>query len=213
MLDSEIEAFRKQKGLSVNRFCELTHIRDRQYKNYLNRSKAYLSVKDAVRLMAAFPDNLSINSLLIMCGRKPLKLAGDFPRLCFSCNEEYDSRESEVLFRGFYIKTVLKLFSHKEAITLLNAMAMPWDPADIGLPFMENMYSLMDCLRIIRKIRFTKFSIPAQTVLSHFQRKRNITKLGDLCEYEAAFGSGGAYLLSELMYLNVRKGYGIRLWQ
>lgn len=213
MLDSEIEAFRKQKGLSVNQFCELTHIRDRQYKNYLNRSKAYLSVKDAVRLMAAFPDDLDINSLLIMCGRKPLKLAEDFPRLCFSYNEEYDRRESEVLFRRFYVKTVLKLFSPAEAITLLNAMAVPWNSADISLPFMENMYSLMDCLRIIRKIRFTKFSIPAQTVLSHFQRKRLITRFGDLCEYETAFGSGGVYLLSELMYLNVRKEYGIRLWK
>ena len=94
---------------------------------------------------------------------------------------------------------------------LFSAMSMPWDGNEIGLPFMENMYSLMDRLRIIRKLKFTQFSIPSQTVLSHFQRKRLVTRFTDLCEYERAFDSGGVYLLSEIMYLNERKKYGIML--
>ena len=73
------------------------------------------------------------------------------------------------------------------------------------------MYSLMYSVREIRKLKLSRFGIPSQTALTHFQRKRLVTRFSDLCEYERAFLSGGLYLLSELIYLSERNNYGIRL--
>ena len=212
MLSEKLESFRIRKALSIKEFCEKTTMGMPQYSKYIHERKIFLSVKDAVKLLAAFPDDITVNTLLSWIEHKPLHLSSRFPRFGFSYNEEYDREETEKIFRKFYIKTVIELFDPGEAIMLLNAMVMPWDGNTIGLPFTENIYALMDCLRIIRKTRFTKFSIPAQTVLTHFQRKRLIIRFGELCEYERAFKSGGVYLISELMYQNMIKEYGIRLW-
>ena len=207
MFAKKIEKFRNRHKLSVLQFCSAAHLPVSQYRSYLYEKK-YLSIKDAVMLMASFPEELSINNLLGMNGEKELILSPNFPIFRFG-NSKMDYEKSEKTFRNFYIHTAYEFFNPANAIRLLAAMTSPCDRLKIWLPTAENMYYLMYSLHDIRKLKFKDFKIPARTVLSHFQRNRLITRFTDLCEYERLFNSGGLYLLSELMYLNEKRDFGI----
>jgi hypothetical protein len=158
--------------------------------------------------MASFPEELNVNNLLGMDGRKGLSLSPNFPILRFG-DSKMDYEKSEKTFSKFYIDTAYEFFNPVDAIRLLAAMTSPCDKLKIWLPTAENMYYLMYSLHDIRKIKFKDFKIPVRTVLSHFQRNRMITRFADLCEYERLFNSGGLYLLSELLYLNEKRDFGI----
>ena len=208
MFAKKIEKFRNRHKLSVLQFCSAAHLPVSQYRSYLYGEKQYLSIKDAVMLMASFPEELSINNLLGMNGKKGLLLSPNFPIFRFG-DSKMDYENSEKTFRNFYIDTAYEFFNPENAIRLLAAMTSPCDRLKIWLPTAENMYYLMYSLHDIRKLKFKDFKIPARTVLSHIQRNRLITRFTDLCEYEGLFNSGGLYLLSELMYLNEKRGFGI----
>lgn len=211
MFSSEIEAFRNRKGLPVKDFCEVSRISFSRYSRYQHGYFRFLMIADAVRLLAAFSGEIRISTLLKWTDQRPLRLSRDFSEFAFSCDPDSDYERSDAVFRKFYIRTVYDVFPLENSIDLLAAMAHPWDRSVIGLPVLYNMYSLMYTLRNIRRISFTGFSIPAHTVQMHFQRRRLVTRFADLCEYERSFESGGLYLLSELMYLNDRRRFGIRL--
>ena len=211
MFAEEIETFRNQHKLTVLQFCSAIHLPVSQYRSYLYGEKRDLSVKDAVMLMASYPDELNINKLLGMLDKKEIGLRPDFPSFRFSNDPELDYEKSEKVFRKFYIDTAYKYFSPLDAIQLLASMISLCNEEKIWLPLTENMYYLMHSLRKIRKLRFSDFEIPARTVLSHFQRNRLVTRFSDLCEYERLFTSGGLYLLSELLYPNEKRNFGIIL--
>ena len=211
MFSQEIESFRIRKGLAIKEFCAISRIGVPQYSEYLHKRNHFLMTADAVKLMAAFSNEININTLLQWIDQKPLTLSERFPLLSFSCDLKADHEKSEQVFRTFQVLTAFKTFAERDAIRLLAAMIHPWNRSEIGLPVRDNMYYLMYCLRDVRRIKFTKFGIPAQTVLTHFQRKRQVRRFTDLCEYERAFKSRGIYLLSELIYLNERNGFEIRL--
>ena len=173
-----------------------------------DQGNAFVGINGSAAVMASFPEELSINNLLGMNGKKGLLLSPNFPIFRFG-DSKMDYENSEKTFRNFYIDTAYEFFNPENAIRLLAAMTSPCDRLKIWLPTAENMYYLMYSLHDIRKLKFKDFKIPARTVLSHFQRNRLITRFTDLCEYERLFNSGGLYLLSELMYLNEKRGFGI----
>ena len=210
MLAKKLERFRKKHNFSIPQFCAAGHIHITQYRRYLS-GHYHLSVKDAVMLMASFPKELDINTLLGMITGKRLFLEDGFPSFRFMDDPKQDIDQTERIFTKFYFDTALRSFSARDSINLLAAMTSLCCRSELWLPLAENMYSLMYSLREIRKLKFSGFGIPSQTALTHFQRKRLITRFSDLCEYEGAFHSGGLYLLSELMYLNEKNNYGIRL--
>ena len=162
-------------------------------------------------LMASFPEELNINSLLGMMGSRELLLGEGFPSFGFSNDPKHDYDKNENYFRKFYCDTAFRIFKPLDAIELLAAMTSSCNKNEIWLPMAENMYYLMYSLRNLRKLKFTRFESSEQTVLAHFQRSRLVTRFIDLCDYEQAFDSGGLYLLSELMYLNERRDFGIKL--
>ena len=211
MIFESIESFRVHKKMSVQDFCEITQISPSRYSKYKHGSFQFLMISDAVRLISAFTGEINVNILLKWTGEKPLPLSGKFPEFAFAYEPASDSGKSEQIFRRFLISTAFDVFKPEEALKLLAGMADPWNKSKIGLPKTENMYSLMYTLRAIRKIRFTDFCIHAQTVLTHFQRRRLPSRFTDVCKYESAFESGGIYLLSELMFLSMKGHLGIRL--
>ena len=211
MFAKKIDKFRKKHKLSIPQFCKAGHIQITQYRRYLKSETESLLIKDAVMLMASFPEELNINSLLGMIGSRELLLDEGFPLFGFSNDSKQDYDQNEKYFRKFYCDAAFRIFKPLDAIELLAAMTSRCNKYEIWLPMAENMYFLMYSLRKIRKLKFTRFQLPVQTVLTHFQRKRQITHFADLCEYEGGFDSGGLYLLSELMYLNERRNLGIKL--
>lgn len=210
MLAKKLERFRKEHNFSIPQFCAAGHIHITQYRRYLS-GHYHLSVKDAVMLMASFPEGFDINTLLGMITGKRLFLANGFPSFRFTYDPKHDYDKTERIFTKFYYDTASGIFSPRDSIDLLAVMTSLCSRSELWLPMAENMYSLMYSLREIRKLKFSSFGISSQTALTHFQRKRLITRFSDLCEYEWAFRSGGLYLLSELMYLNERNNYGIGL--
>lgn len=213
MLIENIENFRKSHLLSIDKFCEKVHIQERQYRRYLKGNQNNLSVRDALMLSASFSEEININKLLELAEEQNLFLRPGFPSFGFSKDPKLDYENSERIFRQYFLDAVYKLFQPTYAIKLHAAMVSLCDKTKVWLPLSENMYSLMYTLRDIRKIRFNDFDIPYQTVLSHFQRKRLVTRFADLCNYERAFDSGGIYLLSELMYQNEKRHLGIALFE
>ncbi len=211
MFTEKIENFRIQHKLTVLQFCSAAHLPVSQYRSYLYGEKQNLSVKDAVMLMASFPEELNINRLLGMIDKKGLVLSPAFPSFKFSNDLIEDYERSEKIFRKFFTGTAYAYFSALDAIRLMTAMISLCTKEEIWLPLAENMYYLMHSLRGIRKLKFTDFEIPPRTVLSHFQRNRLVTRFSDICEYERLFNSGGLYLLSELLYLNEKRKFGIIL--
>ena len=211
MFAKKIDRFRKKLKLSIPQFCKAGHIQITQYRRYLRNDTESLLIKDAVMLMASFPEELDVNTLLGMITRKRLFLADGFPSFRFTDNPKQDYDQTERIFTKFYFDTATGFFSSRDSISLLAAMTSLCCSSELWLPLAENMYSLMYSLREIRKLKFSSFGISSQTALMHFQRKRLVTRFSDLCEYESSFHSGGLYLLSELMYLSERNNYGIRL--
>ena len=209
MFTEEIETFRIRQKLTVLQFCSAAHLPVSQYRSYLYGEKQNLSVKDAVMLMASFPDELNINEMLRMIDKKELVLSPAFPSFRFSNDLGKNYERSEKVFRKFYIDSAFAYFSPLDAVKLLAAMISLCNKEEIWLPLTENMYYLMHSLKDIRKLKFTDFEIPPRTVLSHFQRNRLVTRFSDICEYERLFNSGGLYLLSELLYLNEKRKFGI----
>lgn len=211
MFAKKIDRFRKKLKLSIPQFCKAGHIQITQYRRYLRNDTESLLIKDAVMLMASFPEELNINSLLGMMGSRELLLGEGFPSFGFSNDPKHDYDQNENNFRKFYYDTAFRIFKPLDAIELLAAMTSRCNKNEIWLPMAENMYYLMYSLRNLRKLKLTRFEPSEQTVLAHFQRRRLVTRFIDLCEYERAFDSGGLYLLSELMYLNERRDFGIKL--
>lgn len=211
MIFESIESFRVHKKMSVQDFCEITQISPSRYSKYKHGSFQFLMISDAVRLISAFTGEINVNILLKWTGEKPLPLSGKFPEFAFAYEPASDSGKTEQIFRRFLISTAFDVFKPEEALKLLAGMADPWNRSEIGMPSRENMYTLMYSLRDFREIRFTDFSISPRTVLAHFQRRRLLTRFTDLCEYERSFVSGGIYLLSELMFLSMKRHLGIRL--
>lgn len=211
MIFESIESFRVHKKMSVQDFCEITQISPSRYSKYKHGSFQFLMISDAVRLISAFTGEINVNILLKWTGEKPLPLSGKFPEFAFAYEPASDSGRSEQIFRRFLISTAFDVFKPEEALKLLAGMADPWNRSEIGMPSRENMYTLMYSLRDFREIRFTDFCISPRTVLAHFQRWRLLTRFTDLCEYERSFASGGIYLLSELMFLSMKRHLGIRL--
>ena len=209
MFIENIEVFRKKHKLSIPQFCKTTHIQVRQYRRYLKGAQKNLSIRDAVMLTASFPNELNINKLLGMIGKEKLFLHPDFPSFYYSNDPKQDYEKAEIVFKKFYIETASEFIKPEHTLKLLAAMTSPCDNAEIWLPTGENMYYLMNCLREIKMLKYKDFGIPSQTVMLHFQRKRMITRFSDLCEYERLFNSGGLYLLSELIYLNEKRDFGI----
>ena len=209
MFAEEIETFRNQHKLTVLQFCSAVRLPVSQYRSYLYGEKHDLSVKDAVMLMGSYPDELNINKLLGMINKKGIDLSPEFPSFRFSNDPKLDYEKSEKVFKKFYIDTAYKYFRPLDAIQLLSAMVSLCNKEEVWLPLTENMYYLMHTLQNIRMLKFADFEIPARTVLSHFQRNRLVTRFSDLCEYERLFNSGGLYLLSELLYLNEKRKFGI----
>lgn len=209
MFIKDIENIRKTHELSIPQFCNAAHIQVRQYRRYLKGTQKHLSIRDAVMLMAAFPNELNINRLLGMIGKKDILLHPDFPSFSFVCDLKQNYEKGEKSFINFYIAAAFEFFKPVSAIKLLATMTSNCDKTGIWLPTTENMYYLMHCLREIRRLKYKDFRIPSRTVLSHFLRNRLITRFSDLCEYERLFHSGGLYMISELVYLNEKKDFGI----
>ena len=213
MFSTEIESFRVNQGISVNDFCHLSHICHSQYSKYINGRKPYLSIIDALRLLATFPKKLSVNKLLKMTGEKPLKLSNEFPGIMFSKNKQTDDTETEKVFMNFIAKTAYDLFAPDDAICILSSFLQPYNDDEFFLPMKDTMITLMSNLMRIRKKKYSCFNSPRNTVVSHFQRSSLPVRFSNICGYERLFRSGGIYLLSEILYLNERKKIGLKLCQ
>ena len=98
LLSAEIESFRMKQGLTVKEFCTLCHISRPQYSEYITGKNRYLMIIDAVRLLAAFPEKITVNKLLKWSGEKRLTLSRVFPQILFSENAREDYKETEAFF-------------------------------------------------------------------------------------------------------------------
>ena len=174
MFTEEIETFRIRQKLTVLQFCSAAHLPVSQYRSYLYGEKQNLSVKDAVMLMASFPDELNINEMLRMIDKKELVLSPAFPSFRFSNDLGKNYERSEKVFRKFYIDSAFAYFSPLDAVKLLAAMISLCNKEEIWLPLTENMYYLMYSLRNLRKLKFTRFEPSEQTVLAHFDGSEHI---------------------------------------
>ena len=213
LLSAEIESFRMKQGLTVKEFCTLCHISRPQYSEYITGKNRYLMIIDAVRLLAAFPEKITVNKLLKWSGEKRLTLSREFPQILFSENAQADYKETEAVFTNFVIKTAFNLYAPADAIMVLASFLQPCNDDEIFLPMTDNINYLMENLRRIRKIKYSVFPSPKRTVIAHIQRSILPVRFSDICGYERLFRSGGIYLLSEIMYLNERKKIGIKLCQ
>ena len=106
-------------------------------------------------LMASFPEELNINSLLGMMGSRELLLGEGFPSFGFSNDPKQDYDQNEKYFREFYCDTVFRIFKPRDAIELLAAMTSRCNKNEIWLPMAENMYYLMYSLRNLRKLDYS----------------------------------------------------------
>ena len=213
MLSTEIESFRMNHGMTVKEFCILTHMPHSQYSKYINGRKSNLTIVDALRLSAAFPDQLSVNKLLRMSGEKPLKISKLFPVFSFSENPQTDRKETETVFKNFVTKAAFEVLAPDDAVSILASFLQPCSDDEIFLPMKENMIYLTSNLRRIRNIKYTAFSFPRRTVTAHLQQSVFPVRFSDICDYERVFRSGGIFLLSELIYINEKKKIGITLRQ
>ena len=213
LLTTEIEAFRKELGITVKDLYFLSHIKQPQFSKYMTGRNRFLSITDAMKLLAAFPEKLTINKLLKMTGEKPLLIGKEFPKIIFSENKKMDREETETVFKHFITYTAYDLFTPIDAIKILSSFLQPCNDDELFLPMKNTMICLMSNLMIIRKKKYSDFNSPRRTVISHFQRSFLPVRFSDICGYERLFRSGGIYLLSEIMYLNERNKIGIRLSQ
>ena len=213
ILSMEIESFRMKQGITVKEFCALCHISQAQYSEYVTGKNRYLSITDALKLLAAFPGKMTVNKLLGMSGERRLKLSREFPKILFSEQTHTDNSETEFVFMKFITKTAFYLFAPADAISIVSSFLQPCSDDKIFLPMEDNMNCLMSKLRKIRKIKYSDFKSARRTVISHFQRDKLPVRFSDVCGYERIFRSGGIYLLSEIMYLNEKKKIGIKLYQ
>lgn len=211
ILATEIESFRLKQDMTVKEFCILCHISRPQYSEYITGKNRYLMIIDAVRLLAAFPEKITVNKLLKWSGEKRLTLSREFPQLLFSENAREDYKETEAVFDNFVIKTAFNSYAPADAIMVLASFLQPCNDDEIFLPMTDNINYLMENLRRIRKIKYSVFPSPKRTVIAHIQRSMLPVRFSDICGYERIFRSGGIYLLSEILYLSDRKKLGIKL--
>ena len=210
-MPTEIESFRMEQGLTIKEFCTVCHISRPQYSEYITGKNRHLLIKDAVRVLAAFPGTLTVSKLLRMSGGKQLKLSREFPKIIFSGKTQTENNETETVFRRFITKTAFNQFPPADAICILDSFLQQCNDDEIYLPMEDSMKFLMSNLKKIRKIRYSDCTSPRNTVVSHFQRAVHPVRFSDICGYERLFRSGGIYLLSEIMYLNESEGIGIKL--
>ncbi len=213
ILSTEMESFRMGQGITVKELCSMSQISLSQYSKYINGRKQYISITDAVRLLAAFHGKITVSKLLRMSGGKQLKLSGKFPGIIFSEKTQTDANETGRIFKLFVTKTAFDLFAPADAIRILASFLQPCSDEEIFLPMKDSMNCLMSNLKKIRKIRYSDCTSPRRTVASHFQREMQPMRFSDICGYERMFRSGGIYLLSEIMYFNEREKIGIKLCQ
>ena len=211
LLSAEIESFRMKQGLTVKEFCTLCHISRPQYSEYITGKNRYLMIIDAVRLLAAFPEKITVNKLLKWSGEKRLTLSREFPQLFLSETAQADYKKTEAVFNNFVIKTAFNLYTPADAIMVLASFLQPCNDDKIYLPMTDNINYLMENLRRIRKIKYSAFPLPKRTVIAHIQRSMLPVRFSDICGYERIFRSGGIYLLSEILYLSDRKKLGLKL--
>ena len=200
-----------EQGLTVKEFCTVCQISRPQYSEYITGKNRHLLIKDAVRLLAAFPRKFTVSKLLRMSGGKQLKLSREFPKIVFSEKTQTENQETDTVFRKYIIRTAFYQFAPADAICILASFLQPCNDEEIFLPMEDSMKFLMLNMKKIRKIRYSDCSSPKNTVVSHFQRAVRPIRFSDICEYERLFRSGGIYLLSEIMYLNEREKIGIKL--
>ena len=213
LLSTNIDSFRNYNDLTIKDFCRLSHISLPQYSEYKTGRNRFLSITDAVKLLAAFPGKLTVNKLLKMTGEQPLLIGKEFPKIIFSENKKTDREETETVFINFITYTAYDLFTPIDANKILSPFLQPCNDDELFLPMKNTMICLMSNLMRIRKKKYSDFNSPRRTVISHFQRSFLPVRFSDICGYERLFRSGGIYLLSEIMYLNERNKIGIRLSQ
>ena len=213
-----LDSFRKKTGLLVNEFCEVSRIPEQQYVRYRSGYNQFLQINDALKLMAGFPDDISISSLCSMCGIPLPKISKRFPSFYFM-NSEPDQKSNQRIQRFVY-GSLLNRFSSSEFAELYSSLTSDIDifSDDIiksgYIPYYLNkfsLYSFMYTLRTIRGLSAKDYDLPAATVNKHLLRRARISRFSDLCMYESKFSSDGVFLFLEMLYSGEQSGIRVSL--
>ena len=216
MLAQELDFFRKNKKITVRDFCEITGIPAAQYNRYRSGSAAQLQINDAAKLLAGFPDDISIPVLCRMCEIKTPKLSAGFPQFSFAVPNGFYKSNKRI--RKFIVDTLQSKFSPSAAGAVLDAVTTDVDifSDDVirqnSIPFFitqSSQYSLMQALKSIGNLKTEDISLDSSTVNFHFMRRNRIQKFSDLCIYERTFDSYGIFLLMEMLFSTNRSGINI----
>lgn len=207
MFSEKIDDFRKSKGLTIDEFGEITHIPAIQYSRYRSGYNKFLQVNDALKIMAGFPDDITIPVLCSMCEIPTVKLSKRFPSFNFQISEPDEKSNKRI--KRFVYGSLEKNFSSSEFVELYGSLL-----TDVNIfadDIIENdyvpyyltkfsLYSFMYSLRMIRGLNAKDYDLPASTVNAHLLRRMRISRFRDLCMYERLFDSGGVFLFLEMLY-------------
>ncbi len=218
MFAESIENFRKNKGLTVAEFCEVTRFSEAQYNRYRSGTSPFLQINDAARLLAGFPDDISVFSLCRMCEISAPKIDSSFTSLSFFVPHGFYKSNKRI--RRFVLSSFRRRFDMAVLADLYGSLACDIDffsDEVIRLGTIArfitrfSLYSLMYSLRTVRGLTANHYDLPVATVNAHLQRRTRISRFSDLCMYERKFDSGGVFLFLEMLYSMNRIGCDVFL--
>lgn len=218
MFAESIDIFRKNKGLTVAEFCEVTRLSEAQYTRYRSGAAPFLQINDAARLLAGFPDDINVSALCRMCEIPAPKIDGSFTSLSFFVPHGFYKSNKRI--RRFVLGSFRHRFDVTDFADLYGSLTCDIDffsdeviRLDVIPRFITRfvMYSFMYTLRTVRGLTANHYDLPSSTVNAHLQRRTRISRFSDLCMYERKFDSGGVFLFLEMLYSMNRIGCDVFL--
>lgn len=210
MFKDSLLAFRKSQNLTVREFSAISDISVDQINRYSSSRLHELQTKDALYLMTAFPDIITIPYLLQMNDLDPIDmcLLPRFYRKKESGNP-VSTAESNVCFQTFIDTTGKTFYSNFDFLPIKYSLVVHYQIFEDDFASQYNvldyidddcMCSFMQKLKEFNKLQLSHLpGIYPNTAQNHFNRKTEISSFASICAYEKLFNSHGLYLVLELL--------------